>query len=202
MEGNHKRGVWGPGASTHRLSSWTMEVSRWPLITICCSFSCFATCVTPTKETTLRRKPELEGKADGSRGTQRSQLFLVRTLSTHRGNCGLAVDESRDAAYPHAAAPASPAERSSTAGLYLWPSRLRTARHARGASAGVHGLLSSEEGTGGDPSGQKWARTTVPQLDPLSGNSLYFILTSLADEPETSIHVLEKNAHEPSMNTI
>ena len=35
---------------THRLSSWTMDVSRWPLITICCSFSCFATCVTPTWE--------------------------------------------------------------------------------------------------------------------------------------------------------
>lgn len=27
-----------------------MDVSRWPLITICCSFSCFATCVTPTRE--------------------------------------------------------------------------------------------------------------------------------------------------------
>lgn len=46
----------GPGtpvslrAGTHRLSSWTMDVSRWPLITICCSFSCFATCVTPTRE--------------------------------------------------------------------------------------------------------------------------------------------------------
>ena len=26
-----------------------MDVSRWPRITICCSFSCFATCVTPTQ---------------------------------------------------------------------------------------------------------------------------------------------------------
>lgn len=28
----------------HLLSSWTMEVSLWPRITICCSFSCLATC--------------------------------------------------------------------------------------------------------------------------------------------------------------
>lgn len=27
-----------------------MDVSRWPLITICCSFSCFATCVMPIKD--------------------------------------------------------------------------------------------------------------------------------------------------------
>lgn len=37
-------------AHTHRLSSWTMDVSRWPRITICCSFSCLATCATPGKK--------------------------------------------------------------------------------------------------------------------------------------------------------
>lgn len=99
VKGNHKCRVWGLGASTHRLSSWTMEVSRWPLITICCSFSCFATCMMPTKETTLNLKPELEGKADVSPGgTQRSHLFLFCALNTHTGNCDFAVEKSRDEA--------------------------------------------------------------------------------------------------------
>lgn len=38
--------VFGLNDHTYRLSSCTMEVSLWPLITICCSFSCFATYMT------------------------------------------------------------------------------------------------------------------------------------------------------------
>lgn len=32
-----------PNVSFYLFSSWTIEVSLCPLITICCSFSCFAT---------------------------------------------------------------------------------------------------------------------------------------------------------------
>lgn len=40
----------------------------------------------------------------------------------------------------------------------------------------------------------------IPQQDSLSWRCL--LLTSLAEEPETSIQVLEKKAQEPSMNTM
>ena len=51
-----------------------------------------------------------------------------------------------------------------------------------------------------------WTKVICTGLKPLIQSGLLltgcenkYILTSLADEPETSIHVLEKNAQEPNM---
>lgn len=71
-----------------------MEVSRWPRITICCSFSCFATCMTPTKETPLNWRPELEGRWMPPGGAQHSQLFLFCALSPHTGNSDFTAEKS------------------------------------------------------------------------------------------------------------
>jgi hypothetical protein len=48
--------------------------------------------------------------------------------------------------------------------------------------------------------GDKWSSLDAAAAHLYAGCGLR--LTSLAEEPETSIHVLEKNAQEPSMNTM
>lgn len=117
----HRRKPLGLRASTHRLSSWTMEVSRWPLITICCSFSCFATCVMATKETTLNFKFEVEGKVDNLRWHSPLRFPLSTPNNTYIDNFNIAAGKSYDQVYPCGVAPASQTEHYFTAGLHLWP---------------------------------------------------------------------------------
>ena len=38
----------------YRFSSWIIEVSLWPLITICCSLSCLATSLAELPETSIQ----------------------------------------------------------------------------------------------------------------------------------------------------
>lgn len=96
MERNNtcpQTGGWGPGATTHRLSSWTMEVSRWPLITICCSFSCFATCRVPTGE---KLELEAEGEIGIPSGTKQLQIASSSTDNIHTENFKTAARKSYD----------------------------------------------------------------------------------------------------------
>jgi len=163
-----------------------MDVSRWPRITICCSFSCFATCVTPTRGDDVSPGP---GRHLACYQTQ-APPAPARTVRPRPGGGTESLVCS---------ACCSPDEHRF---IYPGPATVANALELGLARTNCHVCSQAHPRRRAKPSPLTPAASEDAGSASTTSQRLQLLLTSLAEEPETSIHVLEKKAQEPSMNTM